>query len=262
MVKNTKKYGGDIFNKNPLEHILSIGYELESDSLSKFILDEKDTLINTDITRYFLLESNTINNRNEMDDNDIEIQNIDQYIYLKNKDDKDEDEIDEYTELSIDYNELDFEELEKTKEKLEEENKEIEEYLKIREIEIKNIEIPLTIQNNDLYYDNKEVLFQITNDITTTNFIKYLKNQVNLTEDSELIDFNLNIKNSLYKFKTIEEKEYPINFSYSSNTPKNSFSFVEWIFTYYKIKSNKNNIIYKFIKKFIYSFRFINTTTR
>ena len=251
MVKKTKKYGGDIFNKNPLEHILSIGYELESDSLSKFILDnDTDTLINTDIARYLLLENNEDQKRNEMDDNDIKIQNIDQYIYLKDKVDKDEDEKHEYEDLSVNYEELDFEELEKKKEKLEEENKEIEEYLKIREIEIENenIEIPLTTQNDNLYYDKTDVLFQITNDISTTNFTKYLIHQINLTDDSELIDdhFNLNIKNSLYKFKT-EQKEYPLNFSYSSKSPNTSFSFVEWIFTYYRIKPNKNIIIISFI---------------
>ena len=248
MVKKTKKYGGDIFNKNPLEHILSIGYELESDSLSKFILDEKDTLINTDIIRYFLLESNTINNTNEIEEKEVEIGNIEQYKMLKiNFINLDEDEMNEYEELSVNYEELGLEELEEKQKELKENIDEINEYLKIREIEIKNIEIPLTIQTNDLYYDKKDVLFQITNDISKTPFTKYLKNQVNLTEDSELIDFNLNIKNSLYKFKTTEQKEYPLNFSYSSNTPNNSFSFVEWIFTYYKIKSNKNIIIISFI---------------
>jgi hypothetical protein len=82
MVKLTKKkYGGDISDKSALQYILSIGYELECDSLSKFTY-ENDVLINTDMARDKIITDEYIGDEEEEDD-DVVAYNL--YVDIRNK---------------------------------------------------------------------------------------------------------------------------------------------------------------------------------
>ena len=83
MVKYTKKnYGGDISNKDALQYILSIGYEFETDSFSKFTL-YKNKLVNTDMARENISkfdENENEKNAAEIMNNADENEDIDKYL--------------------------------------------------------------------------------------------------------------------------------------------------------------------------------------
>ena len=230
MVKYTKKnYGGDISNKDALQYILSIGYEFETDSFSKFTL-YKNKLVNTDMAR----ENISKFDENENEKNAAEIMN--------NADEN--EDIDKYLDI------LSIRELE------------------IKDIKINPTIIDGNISTdfiNDTLFqitnDIKETRIQrylnkkynISDDKERDD--KESDDEENGEENGEENDDKKNdndkfieIKNSLYKFKLTDKQIiYPINFVYFIDNDYSLFSNVEWVFTYYKPKISINIIMNTFI---------------
>jgi hypothetical protein len=221
MVKYTKKnYGGDISNKDALQYILSIGYEFETDSFSKFTL-YKNKLVNTDMARENISkfdETETEKNAAEIMNNADENEDIDKYLDI----------------LSI-------------------------RELEIKDIKINPTIIDGNISTdfiNDTLFqitnDIKETRIQrYLNKKYNIDDDKESDDEENDEENDDKKKDNdkfIEIKNSLYKFKLTDKQIiYPINFVYFIDNDYSLFSNVEWVFTYYKPKISINIIMNTFI---------------
>ena len=221
MVKYTKKnYGGDISNKDALQYILSIGYEFETDSFSKFTL-YKNKLVNTDMAR---------ENISKFD----ETENEKNAAEIMNNADENED-IDKYLDI------LSIRELE------------------IKDIKINPTIIDGNISTdfiNDTLFqitnDIKETRIQrYLNKKYNIDDDKESDDEENGEENDDKKNDNdkfIEIKNSLYKFKLTDKQIiYPINFVYFIDNDYSLFSNVEWVITYYKPKISINIIMNTFI---------------
>jgi len=90
--------------------------------------------------------------------------------------------------------------------------------------------------------------FLVSNDLSETAFIKYLKEICNLKDKNEDDDGeDLIDKNDLYTFDTENGEKYKINFETWQQKHCGMFSDVEWIFTYYNPILSKNIILDTFI---------------
>ena len=113
-----------------------------------------------------------------------------------------------------------------------------------------------------MYDDNGNIdndsVFQITNDIAMSPFIKKLDSVCHypseeniithtVTGDDDNLDYS-NEKNELYLFRDDKGKNYNINFLFGNkNLDCATHSNVEWVFTYFKPKRSINIIINTFI---------------
>lgn len=107
-----------------------------------------------------------------------------------------------------------------------------------------------------MYDDNgkvdKNTIFNITNDIAMSPFIKKLDTVCHYPSDEKIktrsftednVD-NTEEKNDLYIFRDTKGKEYKIHFLFSDKTTNcSTHSNVEWVFTYYKPQRSKNIIV-------------------
>jgi hypothetical protein len=89
--------------------------------------------------------------------------------------------------------------------------------------------------------------FLVSNDLSETPFIKYLKTICNLNDDNDDDDEDLIDKNDLYTFDTDNGEKYKINFETWQQKHCGMFADVEWIFTYYNPVLSKNIILDTFI---------------
>jgi hypothetical protein len=97
-----------------------------------------------------------------------------------------------------------------------------------------------------LIKDNSST-FLVSNDLSETPFIKYLKTICNLNDDNDDDDEDLIDKNDLYTFDTDNGEKYKINFETWQQKHCGMFADVEWIFTYYNPVLSKNIILDTFI---------------
>jgi len=97
-----------------------------------------------------------------------------------------------------------------------------------------------------LIKDNSST-FLVSNDLSETPFIKYLKTICNLNDDNDDDDEDLIDKNDLYTFDTDNGAKYKINFETWQQKHCGMFADVEWIFTYYNPVLSKNIILDTFI---------------
>jgi hypothetical protein len=218
-------YGGDISNKDALQYILSIGYEFETDSFSKFTL-YKNKLVNTDMAR----ENISKFDENENEKNAAEIMN--------NADEN--EDIDKYLDI------LSIRELE------------------IKDIKINPTIIDGNI-STDFINDTLFQITNDIKETRIQRYLnkKYNVGDDKESDDEESDDEEngeenddkkndhdkfIEIKNSLYKFKLTDKQIiYPINFVYFIDNDYSLFSNVEWVFTYYKPKISINIIMNTFI---------------
>ena len=187
---------GNITNINGLQHILSIGYEVECGILTKLTKTEMDgsdklVLYNSDTARKDILEFKK---------------------FEENPEDMDDDII-----------------------------------LRLEE----------TVE--DKMYDNsgkvdKNAVFNITNDIAMSPFIKKLSTVCHYSSDENIktdIDENADYsseKNELYLFRDNDGNDYKIDFLFSNNSIAcSTHSNVEWVFTYYKPNRGPNIVVDTFI---------------
>ena len=107
-----------------------------------------------------------------------------------------------------------------------------------------------------MYDDNgkvdKNTIFNITNDIAMSPFIKKLDTVCHYPSDEKIKTHsftednmdNTEEKNDLYIFRDTKGKEYKIHFLFSDKTTNcSTHSNVEWVFTYYKPQRSKNIIV-------------------
>ena len=103
--------------------------------------------------------------------------------------------------------------------------------------------------------DNDSV-FQITNDIAMSPFIKKLDSVCHYPSEENIITHTItdgdidysNEKNELYLFRDNKGKNYNINFLFGNkNLDCATHSNVEWVFTYFKPKRSINIIVNTFI---------------
>ena len=230
MVKYTKKnYGGDISNKDALQYILSIGYEFETDSFSKFTL-YKNKLVNTDMAR---------ENISKFD----ETENEKNAAEIMNNADENED-IDKYLDI-LSIRELEIKDI-KINPTIIDENISTD-FINDTLFQITNDIKETRIQR----YLNKK--YNISDDKERDD--KESDDEENGEENGEENDDKKNdndkfieLKNSLYKFKLTDKQIiYPINFVYFIDNDYSLFSNVEWVFTYYKPKISINIIMNTFI---------------
>jgi hypothetical protein len=236
-MRKTKKRssGGDIYNEI-FEHILSIGFELETPSVSKLSLVDNDILLNTDTV--------------SKDLDYIFNQSGGQGVILD-----DEDDIDDLVE-GIDGMDLD-KDIED--EPPEEDDQDHSLYLRQQEL------VELDAFTNDTIYKttkkkDPDVKFNVLNDIAHSKFTNYL-NKVCIKSAEEAIamhkegamddqdtDTDQDIiahefKDQLYTFQTDAGKTYKINFEMWAEKDCGTFADVEWVFTYYKPKPSKSIIL-------------------
>jgi hypothetical protein len=111
-----------------------------------------------------------------------------------------------------------------------------------------------------MYDDNgnidKDAVFNITNDIAMSPFIKKLDSVCHYPSDeivksNTVTDGNIdysNEKNELYIFRDNKGKDYKIHFLFANkNQDCATHSNVEWVFTYFKPKRSNNIIINTFL---------------
>jgi hypothetical protein len=192
----TSNIGGDITNISGLQHILSIGYEVECGILMKLTksVTGDSVLFNSDTARKDIMEFQK---------------------FEENPEDIDEDIIDRLEEM---------------------------------------------VEDN-MYDDNgnidKDTVFQITNDIAMSPFIKKLDSvchypseeiiKSHTVTDGNDNDYS-NEKNELYVFRDNKGKDYNIHFLFGNkNLDCATHSNVEWVFTYFKPKRSNNIIINTFL---------------
>ena len=202
--KKNREIGGDIHRRKIFENILSIGYELETSSLSKLTLISDTTengdsiLLNTDTARNDL-ETFQKKLSSSSEEEDFEVQ----------EEEEDEDFI------------LRQEELVK-----------IDAYNKQKQVD-KNVSFLVT---NDIV-ESPFIKFLNKKCGSIEEEMLYDKKD---EDDASKIEF----KNNLYSFLDETGKKYQFQFVFHDiKTPCSVFSDVEWIFTYYKPKQSGNIII-------------------
>jgi hypothetical protein len=230
--RTRKIYGGDIDKHNIFKKIISIGYELETQSLAKLTLITSDNenesiLLNTDTNSKDYEKMMKLQNGSEEDEEEE-----DDYDYYANRLEETLD-VDAYTTESLN----------------------------------KQTKQTKTNRPKPALVKDEDTTFLVANDLAVTPFTKYLNvfcnindtpakttapnntNHTNNTKtENDLID-----KNDLYTFETYGNGngnngiKYKLNFETWSKKECGMFSDVEWIMTYYKPKSNKNIILNTFI---------------
>jgi hypothetical protein len=86
---------------------------------------------------------------------------------------------------------------------------------------------------NDKNEVDKNIIFNITSDVSMTPFYKKLNKICDEEKD----------KNDLYIFKTLAGEEYKFNFIFKDDRTCAEFSFVEWLFTYLKPEQSPSVVI-------------------
>lgn len=92
---------------------------------------------------------------------------------------------------------------------------------------------------------DKNTEFHITNDYAVTPFLKKLKPLCFYNDDDD--ENNTHEKNLMYKFHAKSGDIYDINFILNAFNNCESFSCVEWIFTYYKPERSTNVVLETFV---------------
>jgi len=226
-----KIYGGDIQKKTIFRKILSIGYELETQSFAKLNLigDYEERSIDRTLSRSVSIsqsknKSKAISKKNNnlpiLLNTDTVAKDYEVIKRIKN---------DDYTEEEFDYyaNRLD-------------------EYMELHAYTSESIGRKKRVINTD-------TVFLSANDVAVTPFTKYLNvfcnmddmqasNTADDEEEEDLFD-----KNDLYTFATEKGDKYRINFETWQKKDCGMFADVEWIMTYYKPKISNNIILNTFI---------------
>jgi len=221
--KTRKIYGGDIDKHNIFRRILSIGYELETQSLAKLTLITSDNenepiLLNTDTNSKDYEKMMKLQNGSEDDDD---------YDYYANRLEETL-EINAYTTESLIKH---SKQAKRTQTKLVKD--EDATFLVANDLAV----TPFTKYLN-LFCNINDGANNINNNATANT-----ANTHNTKTDSDLID-----KNDLYTFETDNNRiKYKLNFETWSKKDCGMFSDVEWIMTYYKPTPNKNIILKTFI---------------
>jgi len=235
MVKYTKKnYGGNILDKNALQYILSIGYELETDSFSKFTL-YNDSLVNTDMARENISKFDEKENKANVEE-------------IMNNADEDED-IDKYLD-NLAIRELEIKDI-KINPTIIDENISTDFinhtlFQITNDIKVTRLQKYLSKKYNIGDYEDEED--EEEEEENNDEDEDADEDEDDEDEDKKENNKFIELKNSLYKFKLTDNKKiYPINFVYFHDNDYNLFSNVEWVFTYYKPKISKNIIMDTFI---------------
>jgi hypothetical protein len=238
MIKNMnitrRKRGGDINPNNIFKKILSIGYELETSMLAKLSMienseDGEPILFNTDsLTKDYEIIKRIQNNDYTNEEYEDYANRLEEFV-----------ETELYTTASLNQRRIKMGDLEVSD-------------VNFRGHNIEDAKLDVPFQNFDgLNKKNKLIeypdsTFLVSNDLSETPFIKYLKSICNLNDnnddDEDLID-----KNDLYTFDTENGENYKINFETWQQKHCGMFSDVEWIFTYYNPILSKNIILDTFI---------------
>ena len=225
-IRNTTRKaerGGDIHKRDAFKHILSIGYELETSSLSKLTLisettDQGDPIfLNTDTARKDLETLQNISTKNGEEDEEEE--------------DEEEEEQDENFLLR------------------QEEEFQFDAYDRHNKID-KNVSFLVT---NDivespfirfLTKNCREVDEAKEEEIRDSKKYKDYKATDKDAAQEYLALEKADFKNTLYSFQEKNGKKYHMRFVFhDKEVPCGLFSDVEWIFTYYKPKQSGNIIL-------------------
>uniref|UniRef100_A0A6C0JEJ1 Uncharacterized protein n=1 Tax=viral metagenome TaxID=1070528 RepID=A0A6C0JEJ1_9ZZZZ len=219
--------GGGLNSNKAFKKIISIGYEFETNGISKLSLHQnKKTLINSDLALRTLQDKIDRKSAKIIDDNYISV-GIPIGVDLKKLQDESE-------------NKTNDEEIVLTEEE-QEEREYWEEFYRKEKLASKYSKI-----ENDNYMDyffenrktdNKKVIkFQVTNDLGKSDFETMIKNLCQ----------NLTIpKNDMFFFKTKSGKVLDFKFAedIASNEYCESFSNVEFVVTYFSPKKDNPNLI-------------------
>lgn len=224
-----KIYGGDIQKKTIFRKILSIGYELETQSFAKLNLindDYQDKSISSKLSKSMSQLNSKSKATSKKNQNLPILLNTDtvakDYEVIKRI------KTDDYTEEEFDYyaNRLD-------------------EYMELDAYTSESI-------GKKKRFVNPDTVFLSANDMAVTPFTKYLNGFCNMddikvknNEDDD--DEDLFDKNDLYTFATDTGEKYRINFETWQKKDCGMFADVEWIMTYYKPKISNNIILTTFI---------------
>jgi hypothetical protein len=215
--------GGGIHPNKAFKKILSIGYEFETNGISKLSLhSNKKSLINSDLTLRTLEEKLERGSAKLVDDNYISVG----------------------IAIGVDLTKLEPDEKEEPivlTEEEEEDREHWEEVYRLERLEKKYSKIE-NEKYLDYFYENRKtdnkkvVKFQVTNDLGESDFETMIKNMCS----------GLTIpKNDMFVFKTNAGKIYDIKFAegISSNDVCETFSGVEYVITYFSPKRENANII-------------------
>jgi len=238
MIKNMnitrRKRGGDINPNNIFKKILSIGYELETSSLAKLSMienseDGEPILFNTDsLTKDYEIIKRIQNNDYTNEEYEYYANRVEEFV-----------ETELYTTASLNQRRIKIGHIEVSDVNFRGHNLEDAK----RDVPFQNFD-GLNKKNKLIEYPDST--FLVSNDLSETSFIKYLKSICNLNDnnddDEDLID-----KNDLYTFDTENGEKYKINFETWQHKHCGMFSDVEWIFTYYNPILSKNIILDTFI---------------
>ena len=210
--------GGDIHKREAFKHILSIGYELETSSLSKFTLISETTdqgdpiLMNTDTARKDLetLQKVSTKNSEEEEEEDEEDENF----ALRQEEELEFNVYDRHNKVDKNASFL--------------VTNDIVESPFIRLLNKRCIEVDEE-KEEEIRYSEKYKEYEKTNKEAAKEYLAL-----------EKADF----KNTLYSFRTDTGKKYHMRFVFHDKDPAcGLFSDVEWIFTYYKPKQSGNIIL-------------------
>lgn len=216
--KNQKmERGGDIHNRKVFQDILSIGYELETSSLSKFTLISETTdqgypiLMNTDTARKDLetLQKVSTNNPDEEDEEDE-----DNLFALRQEEVFEFDAYDRHNKVDQNVSFLVTNDIVDSP------------FIKFLNKSCREVEEE---KEEEIRYSEKYQGYEKTNKDTAKEYLAL-----------EKADF----KNTLYSFHIDTGKKYDMRFVFhDKEVPCGLFSDVEWIFTYYKPKQSANIIL-------------------
>jgi hypothetical protein len=238
MIKNMnitrRKRGGDINPNNIFKKILSIGYELETSLLAKLSMienseDGEPILFNTDsLTKDYEIIKRIQNNDYTNEEYEYYANRVEEFV-----------ETELYTTASLNQRRIKIGHIEVSDVNFRGHNLEDAK----RDVPFQNFD-GLNKKNKLIEYPDST--FLVSNDLSETSFIKYLKSICNLNDNNDdgedLID-----KNDLYTFDTENGEKYKINFETWQHKHCGMFSDVEWIFTYYNPILSKNIILDTFI---------------
>ena len=229
-----RKRGGDINPNNIFKKILSIGYELETSLLAKLSMienseDGEPILFNTDsLTKDYEIIKRIQNNDYTNEEYEYYANRVEEFV-----------ETELYTTASLNQRRIKIGHIEVSDVNFRGHNLEDAK----RDVPFQNFD-GLNKKNKLIEYPDST--FLVSNDLSETSFIKYLKSICNLNDNNDdgedLID-----KNDLYTFDTENGEKYKINFETWQHKHCGMFSDVEWIFTYYNPILSKNIILDTFI---------------
>ena len=216
--RKARRSGGDIDGRKAFENILSIGYEIETDSLVKLTHKED---IDEDTGRAIEILLNTNTNTHH-----ISILNA-KFGGKKGgkKGGKNGGESEEEDEEDGELEDIE-----------DESQEEEDEDIIMRQDELTKIDA----YNNQNQIDDN-VSFLITNDMGKTRLGKKMKELCSSKYKNGISEEE---KNRLYKFRTNEGKEYNLNFYFGQDEYIcEEVADVEWVITYYKPKQSRNIIL-------------------